>query len=238
MRSYLLLLALFPAQEPAPTASKPAPPPARSHYLGREIAPTMSHQGGEWLLRPEREQEESCTRLLEALRLQADQVVADIGCGNGFYTLKLAEKVGPGGKVFGVEIQTEYFAELESRARAAGLEGRIQTQEGSLVDPGLPPGCLDLVLLVDVYHEFSHPERMLRALRKTLKDDGALVLVEFRLEDPDVPILKLHKMSKAQILREVLPNGYRLLREYDELPWQHVMFFGRGPEPPEQSLDP
>jgi ubiquinone/menaquinone biosynthesis C-methylase UbiE len=201
-------------------------PPALTHYKGREIAQTMHYLGATWLTRNERQQEEDCQALLNALEVKPGQAVCDMGCGNGFYTLELARLVGERGKVLAVDIQPEMLSLLNQRARRAGVKN-IEPILGTLIDPKLPADSLDLILLVDVYHEFSHPEHMLQAMRRALKPTGRLVLVEFRLEDPEVPIKLLHKMSKRQILKELPPNGYKLVREFDDLPWQHVMFFER-----------
>ncbi|MDA0812543.1 MAG: class I SAM-dependent methyltransferase [Verrucomicrobia bacterium] len=202
-------------------------PPALTTYKGREIAQTMHWLGAEWLLRQEREREEATTVLMRELQLKPGMVVCDMGSGNGYHSLKMAEAVGDTGKVYAVDIQPEMLRLLKARARAAELTN-IETIENKLHDPMLPENTFDLILLVDVYHEFSHPEQMLQGMLKGLKKDGILALVEFRLEDPDVPIKLLHKMSKEQILKEYLPNGYKLVREFDELPWQHLMFFGRA----------
>ena len=201
-------------------------PPARTIYKGRRIAPAMSYLGAEWLTRETREREEACTQLLKVLELKPGLTVCDMGCGNGFYTLKLAEAVGNDGAVLAVDIQAEMLSLLDKRAKAAGVQN-VKPILGSVIDPHLPDESCDLILLVDVYHEFSHPEHMLKAMRKALKPTGQIVLVEFRLEDPRVPIKLLHKMSKKQIMKEFPPNGYKLVREYDGLPWQHVMFFAR-----------
>ena len=201
-------------------------PPPLEKYKGRRIAQTMSYHGAPWLIRAEREREENPRALLEALRLEPGQVVADIGCGNGFYTLQMAEEVGPSGKVYAVDIQPEMLALLEERAKAAGVTNIVPVLSAP-DDPKLPPGALDLILLVDVYHEFAYPEQMLSGMRAALKDDGVIALAEYRLEDPQIPIKLLHKMSKRQIRKEYEPNGFTLRREYDELPWQHLMFFGR-----------
>ena len=153
-------------------------------------------------------------------------VVCDMGSGNGFYSLQMAKEVGETGRVLAVDIQQEMLRLLQARADEAEIEN-IEPILGTLTDPKLPKGQVDLILCVDVYHEFSHPEHMLAAMRESLKPDGVVVLVEFRIEDPKVPIKILHKMSKDQINKELPPNGFRLVREYDELPWQHMMFFGR-----------
>ena len=217
------------ADSPAATSRAQRPqriPPPLTAYKGRRIAPTMSYLGAEWLVRETREREEACTKLLKILDLEPGLTVCDMGCGNGFYSLKLAKAVGKDGKVLAVDIQPEMLSLLEKRAKAERV-ANIEPILGSLIDPHLPDESCDLILLVDVYHEFSHPEHMLKAMRKALKPNGQIVLVEFRLEDPRVPIKLLHKMSKKQIMKELPPNGYKLVRQYDELPWQHVMFFAR-----------
>ena len=206
----------------------------RTHYMGREIAVTMHYTGAPWLVRESREREEECSTLLKALNLKPDDVVCDLGCGNGFYALKIAKQV-PQGKVIGVDIQPQMLRMLRERARVSRVKN-IELVLGTLSDPKLPPDQVDLVFCVDAYHEFSHPEKMLRAIRKSLTKNGRLALVEFRAEDPLVPIKPLHKMSKRQILKELIPNGFKLVGQFDSLPWQHVMFFGRdeGWEPPEK----
>lgn len=199
-------------------------PPALRQYKGRTIAQTMSFHGAPWLVRDEREEEEHCQTLLAALNLQAGQTVCDMGCGNGFYTLPMARLVGETGRVLAVDIQPEMLHLLDERAKSEGVNN-VEPIQGTLIDPKLPEGEVDLILLVDVYHEFSHPEHMLQAMQKALKPDGRLVLVEYRLEDPKVPIKLLHKMTKKQIMKEIPPNGFKLVEQFDELPWQHVMFF-------------
>lgn len=207
----------------APAATLPAP---LTKYKGRTIAPTMTFHGAEWLTRDTREKEENCETLINALRVKPGQAVCDMGCGNGFYTLRLARLVGEKGRVLAVDVQPEMLHLLDLRAKEAQLEN-IEPIQGTLIDPKLPAGEVDLILLVDVYHEFSHPEQMLRAMRRALKPHGRLALVEFRLEDKEVPIKLLHKMSKKQILKELPPNGFKLVEEFEKLPWQHVMFFER-----------
>ncbi len=224
-----LLLILSPtlADEPKPQQQAEKLPPPLTHYFGREIAQTMHYTGAAWLTRESREREEDCTRMLAALNVKAGMTVCDLGCGNGFYTLKLAELVGPDGKVLAVDIQKPMLDMLRrsmAREKVTNIEPILATP----IDPKLPEGKLDLVLMVDVYHEISNPEEVLAAVRKSLKPAGRLVLVEFRLEDDTVPIKLLHRMSKAQILKELTPNGFKLVEEFDRLPWQHMMFFSRG----------
>lgn len=199
-------------------------PPPLKRYKGRRIAPTMHYSHAAWLLRDVRQQEEDCEQLLQILEVQPGQTICDLGCGNGFYTLRLAQMVGPQGKVLAVDIQPEMLSMLNERLQQTNIQN-VEPILGSVIDPHLPDASVDLMLLVDVYHEFSHPVHMLRAIRKALKPGGRMVLVEFRLEDPNVPIRLEHKMSKKQILREIPPNGFKLVREYDKLPWQHVMWF-------------
>lgn len=204
-------------------------PPARKSYLGRQIAPTMSYAHAGWLVRSERQQEEDPKTALEQLKLKPGMVVCDMGCGNGFYSMQMAKQVNPGGKVLAVDIQQEMLHLLHLRAEELGVDN-IETVLGELTDPHLPSASIDLVLMVDVYHEFSHPEQMLAAIRKSLKPGGRIALLEFRAEDPKVPILPLHKMSKRQILREYRANGFKLAGQFDDLPWQHLMFFESDPD--------
>ncbi len=208
-----------------------AEPPPRTHYMGREIARTMHYSGAPWLMRESRQREEDCKRLLEELDVQPGQVICDMGCGNGFYTLKLAQLTGQRGKVHAVDIQQEMLDKLKGRAHQAEVENIVPVL-GGVADPGLPENVFDLVLMVDVYHEFSHPEEMLRAIRASLKPGGRVALAEFRQEDPEVPIKPLHKMSKKQIRKEFRANGLKLVDQFDELPWQHLMFFSRDDQPP------
>ena len=201
------------------------PPPAKE-YKGREIAQTMHFLGAPWLTRESRDREEDCKTMLAALHVKPGDTVCDLGCGNGFYTLQLAKLAGDQGRVLAVDIQREMLELLKDRAVAEKVTN-IETVLGTLVDPKLKDNSVDLVLLVDVYHEFSHPQQMLAAIRRSLKRKGRVALVEFRAEDPEVPIKPLHKMSKAQILKEFPPNGFKLVEEFEKLPWQHLMFFER-----------
>jgi ubiquinone/menaquinone biosynthesis C-methylase UbiE len=152
--------------------------------------------------------------------------VCDLGCGNGYHALRIARRVGPEGLVYGVDVQPQMLSMLRRRAEREGLDN-IERIVGTVADPRLEPGSCDLILLVDVYHELSYPEQMLTALRRALRPGGRVALVEFRAEDPDVPIKPLHKMSKDQIRREWEANGFEVESEFDELPWQHLVFLGR-----------
>lgn len=222
----LCMLLLLGSASPLRAADDAATaPPALTEYKGRRIAQTMHWLGAEWLIRDEREREERCSLMLTSLDIKPGMTVCDMGCGNGFYTVQLAKMVGPKGKVFAVDIQPEMLKFLGDRAKKAKVANRIEPVLGELWDPKLPEGKLDLILLVDVYHEFSHPEHMLDAMRKSLAPGGRVVLVEYRGEDPEVPIKPEHKMTKEQIKKELLPNGFKLVKEFDKLPWQHMMWF-------------
>jgi ubiquinone/menaquinone biosynthesis C-methylase UbiE len=218
--TFLIFLAVssLPAQEA---------PPALTEYLGRQIAMTMHWKGAEWLIRRVREQEEGPTKMRDQLQVKPGMTVCDMGCGNGYHTLPLAEMVGEKGKVFAVDVQPEMIEMLKQNIDRKGVKNVVPIV-GLYHDPKLPPDTCDMILLVDVYHEFSHPVQMLAAMRAALKKDGLLVLVEFRAEDDTVPIRPEHKMTKAQIHKEMNANGFTLKREFDGLPWQHLMFFGKS----------
>ncbi len=209
--------------------SKSELPPPLETYMGRRIADYMGYEGAPWLIRETRELEENPSVVLEQLGLKPGMVVCDLGCGNGFYTLAMAQKVAPGGKVLAVDIQPEMLQLLSRRSAETKLDN-IDMILSTVVDPNLADNSVDLLLLVDVYHEFSHPVQMLAAIRKALKKDGVIALVEFRGEDPRVPIKPLHKMTKKQILKEYRANGFKLVKEFDGLPIQHLMFFGVDPD--------
>ncbi len=210
-----------PAEVPAPAAL--------DEYMGRQIARTMHYEGAPWLIRDEREREERCSLVLANLGLQRGMSVCDMGCGNGFYSLPLAELVGDDGQVYAVDIQPEMLELLRERMEQRGVSN-ITPILGSFWDPRLPAGELELVLMVDVYHEFSHPVEMLAAIRRSLAPNGVVVLVEFRAEDSEVPIKPEHKMTREQCDAEMQANGFRRVREFNELPWQHLLVYGRAEE--------
>jgi ubiquinone/menaquinone biosynthesis C-methylase UbiE len=211
---------------------RPKEKPRRS-YLGRIVAQPMSHLGASWLVRPEREQEESVREAYDQLQISAGMTVVDMGCGNGFWSIPLARAVGESGRVLAVDIQREMLIELRKRAEREEIKN-IEPIHGGVDDPKLPEKTADITLLVDVYHEFSHPESMLWSIRRSLKPTGVIALLEYREEDPTVPIKPLHKMSKLQIIKEYEHNGLKLVREYNKLPWQHLMFFARDDSPLEK----
>lgn len=206
--------------------SEPVVPPARERYMGRRIAQTMGYGGAPWLIRETREQEERPSEVMKQLGLKPGMTVCDMGCGNGFYSLLMAKAVTPEGKVLAVDIQQEMLHLLKLRSEEQGIDNVVPVLS-TIVDPKLPENQVDLLLMVDVYHEFSHPQQMLAGIRQSLKPDGLVALLEYREEDRSVPIKPLHKMSKRQILKEYRANGFELVKQYDGLPWQHLMFFRR-----------
>lgn len=219
----LICLSLAIAQQ---SATVPSP---MTEYEGRVIAQTMHWQGANWLIRNKREREEGTTRMREELRLKPGMAVCDMGSGNGYHTLPFAEAVGPTGKVYAVDVQPEMIVMLNERVSEKGLTNIIPII-GEYHDPKLPPNSCDLIVLVDVYHEFSHPVPMLDGMKKALKPGGQICLVEFRAEDDTVPIRAEHKMTKVQVTKEMTVNGLKLVREFDGLPWQHMMFFELAPK--------
>lgn len=199
---------------------------ASGFYMGRKIARTMHWRGADWLVRDTRESEENTSMLLQQLQIKPGQVVCDIGSGNGYHTLEIARLVGPTGRVIATDIQPQMLEMLSERARLASITN-IEMIESEVDDPNLPERQIDLVLMADVYHEFSFPAEILQKVYASLKDQGVVALLEFRGEDPRVPIKPLHKMSKKQIRLELEANGFRFVRSFDGLPWQHLMFFKR-----------
>lgn len=193
-------------------------------FMGREIAQVMGHLAAEWLDRPEREQEEKPALLMDAIGLKPGMVVADVGAGSGYFTFRMASHVGKTGKVLAVDIQPEMLEILRKRSLEKGVNN-VAPILGTITDPRLPAGAVDLILLVDVYHEFSHPWEMTRAMVRSLKPGGRLVLVEYRMEDPTVPIKRVHKMSEAQVRREMAVHPIRWLSTKRILPRQHILIF-------------
>ena len=194
---------------------------------GRVYAQTMSVQGAPWLDRRERADEENPDLALRLLRIRKGATVADIGAGSGYITIRMAKIVGPMGKVYASDIQQGMLELLQQNVSKAKLDNVIPVL-GTIDDPKLPADSLDLAIMVDVYHEFSEPQKMLQRIREALKADGRLVLLEYRAEDASVPILPDHKMTKAQVKQEVEHEGFRQSRVYDDLPWQHLFIFTKS----------
>ena len=235
----LLFLLCFPLlsacnsqRTQSPTASDatytyqdPSPDGTGKVYLGREISYVMGHRAAGWLERPEREAEENVSQAIENMDIEPDESIADIGAGSGYYTFRLAERM-PRGRVYAVDLQPEMLALMEQKIKREGI-ANVTLVQGMESNPGLDPNSLDLVIMVDVYHELSHPREMMEQIVRALKPDGRFVLLEYRAEDPEVPIKPLHKLSEAQAVREMKAVGLRLRRNVSNLPWQHFMVFGR-----------
>jgi FkbM family methyltransferase len=228
----LVLTPIAPIDAAAPHdaySEQPHPDGIGKVYFGREIARVMGHAGAPWLERPERVWEEKPALVLDLLGLRGGEVVADIGAGSGYYTRRLARAVGPEGKVFAVEVQPEMLGILTNSLAAESITNVVPVL-GTVTDPRLPDGEVDVALLVDVYHEFSHPYEMMAAICRAVKPGGRVVLIEYRAEDPEVPIKELHKMSEAQVRREMAVHPLDWERTIsDRLPWQHFIEFRKRP---------
>ena len=196
--------------------------PRRHPVSGRVFAPVMGVAGAGWLERAEREDEEAPSKAIEALDLKPGMVVADIGAGSGYYTSRMARRVGANGRVYATDVQPGMIAILERRIKLENLTN-VTPVLGAMDDPSLPAGSIDLAIMVDVYHELQQPQLFLQRLKAAFKPGGRLVLLEFRKEDPKVPILEVHKMSVAEVKQELEAEGYALNRVIDVLPWQHII---------------
>jgi ubiquinone/menaquinone biosynthesis C-methylase UbiE len=190
----------------------------------RRIAQVMGAAGADWLVRPERESDEHPDQALDAIGVKRGSTVADIGAGVGYFTWRLAARVGPAGTVYGEDIQQKML-EMLAKNMADRHVTNVRPVLGAVDDPKLPKDSLDLVLLVDVYHEFSEPEKMLDGIRDALKPGGRIVFLEYRAEDPEVPIREEHKMTVAQVRAEVQPEGYKFDKTIEVLPQQHIIIF-------------
>lgn len=231
----LFIAALF---TPAPAADAPNPPEPLyetraehdrngigKFFMGREIAHVMGHQAADWLERPEREEEERTDLLIDALKLREGEVVADIGCGSGFISRKIAKKTGETGTVYGVEIQQEMLDLLMKRMAMFRI-GTVKPVLGTTTDPKLPPASCDTMIMVDVYHEFDFPYEMIANMIAGLKPGGRIVFVEYRKEDPKVPIKEVHKMSEAQVKKEMAAHpALEFAETITVLPRQHIIIF-------------
>lgn len=230
----LLLLALaLPAPAPAgeAAANRYTTVPASADgigkvYLGREISQVMSFHGAQWLERTERMEEERPDLVLSALELSPGMTVADIGAGTGYYSWRIAQRVGSGGAVYAVDVQLEMIRMLEMQMSRRGAVN-VRAVLGTTIDPKLPENGLDLALMVDVYHEFEYPYEMLAATVRALRPGGRLAFVEFRGGDPAVPIKPLHTMTEAQVRKEAAVHPLEWVKTVRDLPWQHVIVFGK-----------
>jgi ubiquinone/menaquinone biosynthesis C-methylase UbiE len=231
----LLLLACFvcakPVAPPAPVyqTTQPSSDGTGKTYMGREIAHVMGHQAADWLERAERDQEEKPDLLVENMRLAPTEVIADIGAGTGYFSFRMSKKV-PQGKVLAVDIQQEMLDLLGEKSKQLGVTN-VEPVLGTESDPKLPQAAVDAVLMVDAYHEFSQPREMMEGIFKSLKPGGRVVLVEYRGEDPKVPIKPHHKMTEAQAIKEMRAVGLEHRETLKVLPWQHLMVFIKPQNP-------
>jgi ubiquinone/menaquinone biosynthesis C-methylase UbiE len=213
---------VFPAR---PQAGAPGTHP----ITGREYARPMSADGADWLSRRERDEEEQPKLAVDLLNIPKGATVADIGAGSGYITALLARRVGPGGKVYANDIQVRMLDLLRQNMAQQKLTN-VETVLGAFDDPKLPANRIDLAVMVDVYHEFSEPQRMLRGIRAALKADGRMALIEYRGEDPSVPIRPEHKMTVVQVRAEIEPEGFQFVKTIETLPRQHIIVFVKQPD--------
>ena len=192
-------------------------------YMGREIAYVMGYQGISWLERPEREEEERTSLLIKNMNLQSTDIVADIGAGSGYHVFQIAPIVNEG-KVYAVDIQFEMLTAIKQKQKSNGIKN-VVTIKGTESSSKLPSNSIDKVLMVDVYHEFSFPYEVVMSIKDALKPNGKIYLIEYRMEDPTVPIKRIHKMSESQAVIEMKAAGFELESNIDNLPWQHCMIF-------------
>ncbi|MBD2714803.1 class I SAM-dependent methyltransferase [Hymenobacter sp. BT646] len=196
------------------------------YYQGRQIAHVMGHEGADWLERNDRQEEEGTDILLRELQLKPTDVVADIGAGTGYFSFRISSLV-PKGKVLAVDIQPEMIQYLRDN-KAQNKAPNVEPVLGTVQNPNLPAGGVDLVLIVDAYHEFDHPREMMRAIKEALRPGGRLALVEYRAEDVNVPIKRIHKMSEEQARKEVEAVGLEFVENRQTLPQQHLLIFRRA----------
>ena len=192
-------------------------------YMGREIAYVMGYQGIGWLERSEREKEENVSKLIKNMRIKSNDVIADIGAGSGYHAFRMAS-LAPNGLVYAVDIQTEMLMAIENKKTFSEISN-VETILGTEKSVQLPKNSVDKILMVDVYHEFSFPLEMIFSMKNALKSNGELFLIEYRAEDPLVPIKRIHKMSEKQAVKEMEAAGFKLRKNIENLPWQHCMVF-------------
>jgi SAM-dependent methyltransferase len=209
-------------------AAQVAPSQDRHPLTQRQIAEVMGMGGASWLERPERESEEAPEKALDAIGIEPGMIIADVGAGTGYFARRMARRTGPKGKVFAVDIQPRMLELLKKYAEREGLSN-VETIVGKENDPLLPEGKIDLILMVDVYHEFAQPQTMLRKMKAALSPGGRMALLEYRKEDPEVPIRLVHKMSIDEVKTEIEAEGFRLDKVIHTLPRQHILIFVAAP---------
>jgi len=221
---FSLTVATFAEDSPYTTGNA-SPDGIGKFYMGREISQVMGHCGISWLERDDREAEEAPSKMINTLELKPGTTLADIGAGSGYHTFRIASRY-PKSSVVAIDIQPEMIEVLEQKIDADDIDN-VRAHLGSIRDLQLPPASIDYALIVDAYHEFSHPHEMKASIYHSLKPGGQVILLEYRLEDPNVPIKRLHKMSEAQARKEFQAAGFEWLRTKDFLPWQHYMVFAK-----------
>jgi ubiquinone/menaquinone biosynthesis C-methylase UbiE len=234
MKSFLFAFSLIAAATLADPAPKPDPlyelrtggdpNGINKWFMGRQIAIVMGHQAADWLERPQREEEEKTDLMIDSLKFREGEVVADIGVGSGYIARRVAKRIGEKGIVYGVDIQPEMLQVLQKRMAMFRINN-VKGVLGEEKDPKLPPESCDTMIMVDVYHEFEHPFEMIDAMIKGLKPGGRIVFVEFRGEDPNVPIKTVHKMTEEQIKKEMSIHPLEYVETISALPWQHIVIF-------------
>lgn len=212
--------------KPVYTYKKADPDGTGKVFMGREIARVMGFDGADWLERDYRQKEEKTMLAIQKLPITKTSIVADIGAGTGYYSFKIAPRVSQG-KVYAEEIQDEMLHYLANRRNQLGLKN-VLVVKGTIKSTGLQRSSVDVVLLVDVYHELSNPSEMLASIRGALKPDGKIVILEYRAEDKNVPIKTLHKMTTVQVCKEFNAGGFRLIKDDEFLPWQHFLTFQKN----------
>jgi predicted methyltransferase len=227
--AFVLGVACGSSPPSTPAVDKPAPD-GRPTYEGRPIADTCSYLGADWLDRPEREAREQPERVLDLIGLRPGMTVADVGAGTGYFTVRLSKRVGPTGEVIATELQPEMLRILDHRVSKAGIKN-VRLVRGTEHQAKLPERCCDVVLMVDVYHELSDPAGVMAGVRRALRERGRLALVEYKAEDRSIPIKPEHKMTLAQIKKELEPLGFAFVTSHEELPDQRVVIFTRDDAP-------
>ena len=209
--------------QPVYTTTRPSYDGIGKVYMGREISQVMSHGGADWLERPGREDEEASTKAIEMMQLKPTDVVADIGAGTGYFSFRIAKRV-PRGKVLAEDIDEQMLKDIRT-AMSANKLTNVEPVLGTTIDPHLPAGGIDVVLMVDAYHEFDHPREMMEAIVRGLKPGGRVIDLEYRAEDENVPIKPHHKMTEAQAIKEMSAVGLVHLKTLHDLPQQHFLVF-------------
>jgi len=213
-----------PAEARYDTRARPSRDGIGKIYFGREIAHVMGHQAAGWLERPERDSEERPQLVIDALEIKPGQTIADLGAGSGYYSFRIAPLVGQQGEVLAIDVEPRMLRIVAERAKQAGV-ANVTTVLSAASDPNLPADSVDLLFMVDVYHELAFPFEMMVQVREALKPGGRVALIEYRAEDPKVMIKAVHKMSERQIVRELEAAGFRHLKTVRTLPLQHLAIF-------------